>query len=171
MFSFYSGPRIWSLRDADFLPVGLFKFCIFLVSVLTGREEGCGWGKLEPVQQESQGWALGLLDAWIWPAQTLSVVGRMSYTGQWTNTGAHKSFVSMYRKARRQSNRCCPNSFLCLGVILQPRSRWGGEGWRTHSYNISVCIYLKPVVDKVLSHAVPKDEKKVLPLQRQGPVS
>lgn len=124
MFSFYSGPRIWSLRDADFLPVGLFKFCIFLVSVLTGREEGCGWGKLEPFQQESQGWALGLLDAWIWPAQTLSVVGRMSYTGQWTNTGAHKSFVSMYREARRQSNRCCPNSFLCLGVILQPR--WGG---------------------------------------------
>lgn len=29
MFSFHSGPRIWSLRDADFLPVGLFKFCIF----------------------------------------------------------------------------------------------------------------------------------------------
>lgn len=46
MFSFHSGPRIWSLRDVDFLPVGLFKFCIFLVSVLTGREEGCGWGKL-----------------------------------------------------------------------------------------------------------------------------
>lgn len=46
MFSFYSGPRIWSLRDVDFLPVGLFKFCIFLVSVLTGREEGCGWGEL-----------------------------------------------------------------------------------------------------------------------------
>lgn len=46
MFSFYSSPRICSVRDVDFLPVGSFKFCIFPVSVLSLGEEGCRWGLL-----------------------------------------------------------------------------------------------------------------------------
>lgn len=46
MFSFYSGPRIWCLRDVDFLPMGSFKCCIFPVGVLTGGKENCGRGLL-----------------------------------------------------------------------------------------------------------------------------
>lgn len=46
MFSFYSSPRICSLRDVDFLPVGSFKFCGFSVSVFTLGEEDCRWGLL-----------------------------------------------------------------------------------------------------------------------------
>lgn len=44
MFSFYSGPRIWCLRDVDFLPVGSFEFCSFPVGILTSS--GVGFGGL-----------------------------------------------------------------------------------------------------------------------------
>ena len=46
MFSFCSGPRIWSLRDVDFLPVGSFKFFSFPVDALTQGEKGYGQGLL-----------------------------------------------------------------------------------------------------------------------------
>lgn len=46
MFSFYSSPRIWSPKYADFLPVGSFKFYLLSVGFLTWGDEGCQWGLL-----------------------------------------------------------------------------------------------------------------------------
>lgn len=69
MFSFYSGPRIWSLRVVDFLPVGSFKFCIFPVGVLICGEEGCGQGLLA-----AGTW--GVTRVGIWPLRSLDMAHR-----------------------------------------------------------------------------------------------
>lgn len=53
MFSFYSGPRISSLRNVDFLLVGSFKFFSFPVDALIRGEKGYGRGLLAAASQEA----------------------------------------------------------------------------------------------------------------------
>lgn len=152
MFSFYSGPRIWCLRDVDFLPVGSFEFCNFPVDILTSSGVGLrgtvGGARWLLVHQESEGWAFGLLRAWTRPTGTSLQVEGCPAVRQLVHKETSWSIMSaqaMGRNLRKcvlvtwnqQGEELFFNSFLFLSLSEMILNLW----WvnvEHHSYIASV---------------------------------